>query len=138
MKGWNWLFLSLIAVGAFVLASGGGLSGGASLFIILHESTKDDEAFSKMAIQIQDSASPVAKAISDAKWKALVFDDDATDGDTKPLKLLVDLGVHGTITDSKRELLSIAPPSTLVSKEPIPPDATGETVLSMMKARGKR
>lgn len=24
MKGWNWLFLSLIAVGAFVLASGGG------------------------------------------------------------------------------------------------------------------
>lgn len=129
--------LVLLAL-ALALGGGGGIGYGASLFVVLHEPTKDDESFSKLAIQIQDSASTVAKEIAAAKWQALVLDDDAVDGNKQPLPLLVKLGVHGSITDSHRELLSVSPPDKLVARETIPPGATAESVLAMMRARGKR
>jgi hypothetical protein len=48
------------------------------------------------------------------------------------------LGVFDTISDTRRELLAIAPPDKLVSKETIPADATADSVLKMIQAKGKR
>ena len=111
--------------------------GGADEFILLHEPTKDDEAFGKVIRTVQDMQSDVGKAIIDSKWTVSVLDDEAKDGNKQPLKKLQDIGVYGTITDNRRELLSLSS-GKLIAKDTIPPAATGADVLSMMKARGKR
>jgi hypothetical protein len=114
------------------------IGGGASHFIVLHEATKDNEAFGKLAVQLQDSSSEVSKQITAAGWKVWVLDDDNTVGSDQPNPLLVKLGVHGSIADARRELLCIAPGDKLVHKETLPPEATAATVLSIMQAKGKR
>lgn len=138
------LTILVLAVAAMLLSSGGkgcsvpGIASGASLFIVLHDGKHDDRAFSDLATEIQDSGHTVAKEIASAGWKAWVLDDESLDKDKQPLPLLVKLGVHGSITDGQRELLSIAPPDKLIAREPLPPDATAESVLALMRARGKR
>lgn len=135
--------LVLLAL-ALVLSSGGKgctlpiVDGGASLFVLLHDGTHDDAKFAELVQEVQDTESPVGKAIAAAGWKAYAPDDDDVMGDGKPNPMLVKLGVHGSITDGRRELLSVDPPNKIIAKEPIPPDATAESVLLMMKARGKR
>ncbi len=109
----------------------------ADQFIVLHEATKDDQAFSKLTKTLQDQESTVGKAIIDAGWKVFVLDDDAEDKNDLPLTLLKAIGVHGSITDAHRELLSVAG-GKLLKRETLPADATGESVLAMMQARGKR
>lgn len=135
--------LVLVAAGVAVWFVLGGAfpaigGGGATTFVVLHEGTKDDGAFSAMATRLQDSASPIRQEIDASGWKVLVLDDDATDKDDQPLPLLVGVGVHGSIADARRELLSIEPPDKLVHKETLPPTATAESVLASIKARGKR
>jgi hypothetical protein len=134
------LTVLVLAVAAMLLAGGGvpGIAGGASLFIVLHDGNYDDAAFSDMATEIQDSSHAVAKEIAAAGWKSWVLDDETLDGNKQPFPLLVKLGVYDSIKDGKRELLSVSPPDKLIAREPLPPDATAETVLALMKARGKR
>lgn len=141
----------LVAIVLVVLLSRGGggewkwpeipswpwVNSGADQFIVLHEGTKDDQLFSKLAKTLQDQDSTVGKSIIDAGWGVLVLDDDAEDKDDQPLKLLKSLGVHGSITDAHRELLSVAG-GKLLKRETLPADATGESVLAMMQTRGKR
>lgn len=117
---------------------GASASGGASLFIVLHEPSQDDNAFSQLAVALQDEQSATAKSIADAGWHLMVLPDDAKDSNKNPLPILKTLGVYDTINDSTHELLSVAPSSKLVAKETIPAGASADTVLSMMKARGKR
>lgn len=115
-----------------------GIGGGATLFIVVREATKDDVRFGALKQELQDSNSTAAKEIAAAGWKSLVLDDDAMDKDDNPLPLFVKLGVYGSIADSRRELLAIAPPDKLVGKDVIPADATVDSVLAMMRARGKK
>lgn len=108
------------------------IGGGASHFIVVRESTKDDDAFGKLKVELQDSSSAASKAIADAGWKFWILDDD----DGAPI--LSTLGVAGSINDARRELLCISPPDKLVYRETLPPNATAASVLSVMQAKGKR
>jgi hypothetical protein len=112
------------------------IGGGADLFVVLHDGAKDDAATAELIQEFQDSDSPVAKEIAAAGWQALALDDDTTS--PGPKELLTKLGVHGSIADNRRELLAIAKPDKLVSREPIPPGTTADQLLAMMRARGKR
>lgn len=135
----GWLFLiALVALLYFGTQQQGCDLGGsqADTFIVLHEGTKDDATFSKLAKTIQDQESTVGKAIVDAGWQVFVLDDDAEDKNDQPLPLLVSLGVYGTITDAHHELLSVAG-GKLLNRETLPADATGESVLAKMQARGR-
>jgi len=74
VKGWNWLFLSLIAVGAFVLASGGG-SPFATATAATYVYEKDDGGVPP----------PVAAALDKLNrerpgFVASPFEDDTVDG----------------------------------------------------------
>lgn len=136
------LVVLLVAGVAVWLLLGGAVpsigGGGATHFIVLHDALKDDAKFADLKQEILDSASPVAKEIAAAGWRAEVLDDETTDKDDKPHPLLSKLGVFGTIEDARHELLAVAPPDKLVSKEVLPEDATAESVLALMKARGAR
>lgn len=110
---------------------------GATHFIVLHEATKDDARFGELAQELQDSSSPAATAIAAAGWKVQVLDDNATTGSDQPHPTLAALGVFDTIADGRRELVAFNPPATLVAKEPIPADATADSVLAMIQARGR-
>lgn len=141
-KAPGWLLIVLALAGAWLLLGGklpsfvGG--GGASHFIVLHDGTNDDARFGELTQELQDSSSPVAKEISAAGWWVQVLDDDNTTGDDQPHPTLKALGLFGTIQDSRRELVAFVPPAKIVSREPLPPDATAESVLTMIRAKGKR
>lgn len=143
IKGLPVLVICLLAAAWLVFGSGinipwPSIGGGATHFIVLHEATKDDPKFADLAQELQDSLSPVSREVAAAGWKLWVLDDETTDKDDKPLDLLEKLGVFNSIDDNRRELLSVTPPDKLVSKEPIPADATAESVLKMIQAKGKR
>lgn len=145
MKRFNPIPYVILALCLYLLWGGGlpewnwpGFGSNATYFIVLHEGTKDDFAFQDLATELQDSASPVAKEIAAAGWRTEVLDDNTLDKNDQPHPLLKKLGVFDTISDKRRELLAIALPDTLVSKEPIPADATAESVLKMIQAKGKR
>lgn len=115
-----------------------GSGGGATSFIVLHDADFSDVAFNAIALDLQDSADPASQEIAAAGWRVQVLDDETRDGNDQPHPLLTKLGVYQSITDSRRELLAIRPPDTLVSQEQIPADATTETVLAMIRAKGAK
>lgn len=110
----------------------------ATHFIVLHEATKDDARFGELAQELQDFDSPVSKEIAAAGWDVDILDDNQTTGTNQPHPTLAALGLFDTIDDGRRELVAFNPPASLVAKEPIPADATAETVLAMIRAKGKR
>jgi hypothetical protein len=114
------------------------IGGGATYFVLLHAVEKTDPRFAELKQEVQDSASPVGKIIAESGWRAEALDDNQTDKNDQPHPLLKKLGVFDTISDTRRELLAIAPPDKLVSKETIPADATADSVLKMIQAKGKR
>lgn len=111
MKGWNWLFLSLIAVGAFVLASGGGgsiLSPAATAATYVYE--KDDTAV----------PNPVRAALDKLNRRegfiATAEDDDAVDA-------------TGAIADQYKVPFATAKTSGI----PVLVVTAGDTVLKIVK-----
>lgn len=82
MKGWNWLFLSLIAVGAFVLASGGSVTPfdpKPTLVAILYEADNGEPpAYAAGAVN------KLRKAGRDAR---MIDDDPATGLNTVPAEI---------------------------------------------------
>lgn len=74
MKGWNWLFLSLIAVGAFVLASGGSITPfdpKPKLVIMLYETLHGP---------LPPYALGAARELNDAGFEVRPTDDDEVTG----------------------------------------------------------
>lgn len=142
MKRFDGITIMLLLAAALAAFWGSGpvapQTPGASIFFLLHDAKYDDARFAELLQETQDSASPVGRSIAAAGWKFSAPDDDAVMGDGTPDRLLTKLGVHGTINDARRELLAVAPPDKLLAKEPVPGDATAESLLAMMKARGKR
>lgn len=74
MKGWNWLFLSLISLGAFVLASGGSitLDPKPTLIVMLHESEHGP---------LPPYAIGAANELTAAGREVRMVDDDVTEGE---------------------------------------------------------
>lgn len=117
------------------LPSWGFTTSGPRVGYLVRESFDDTAQQARMINDLRSG--PAAKYLAEKGHTLDILDDDETDADNKPLKLLADNGLAGAFTNGQHK-----PPELLLFvggkaiKTTIPADATADTVIAAFKAHG--